>query len=527
MELPVSYQEKMKALLGADEFEQYKKSLKEPFYRGLRVNESKIKAEEFEKISPFPCAKIPWIPNGYYIPEDALASRHPYYAAGLYYLQEPSAMTPARTLPVNPGDKVLDLCAAPGGKATELAAKTGPKGLLVANDISNSRAKGLLKNLELFGMPQILVTSESPERLTEYFPEYFDKILIDAPCSGEGMFRKDPSMIKSWLEHGPEYYAAIQREILLQAAKMLRPGGLLLYSTCTFDARENEGTIQALLEADPHFSVVPVKEQLQECFLNAGFCPGRPDLIPNGREELKYCFRLYPHKVKGEGHFLALLKKEDACLDKSGEGHCLASHWMTDLEFKKSQVPVKKNIQNHVDSRKKKGTPKGPAGKGRSAEKEMESAAEALFQNFLEQLPQDFPIKEEHLYEFRIQQGQAYALPEALPSIRGLRFLRTGCYLGELEKKRFEPSQALAMALKKEDWPFVLDLPIEDERVLRYLKGETLDMEDCFDQLREKQFIENKDRNGWILVCVNGFPLGWGKLVNGSLRNKYYPGWRW
>lgn len=498
MELPVSYQEKMRSLLGEEEYSEYEKSLEAPSFRGLRVNTRKIGAEEFAKISPFPCVQIPWIPNGYYIPEEANASRHPYYAAGLYYLQEPSAMTPARTLPIEPGDKVLDLCAAPGGKATELAARVGEKGLLVANDISNSRAKGLLKNLELFGMPGILVTSESPERLAGYFPEYFDKILVDAPCSGEGMFRKDPSMVKSWLEHGPEYYAPLQREILLQAARMLKPGGMLLYSTCTFDAEENEGTIQALLEAQPEFSVVQADPQLKECFLASGFCPGRPDLIPGGREELKHCFRLYPHRVKGEGHFLALLKKEGEPREN------MAREQMPEL--KSGKMTDKRGSYTKADKKKKQG-------------KKPEENPQELLQKFLDRLPTDvFALKEE-AYQLRIQQTAAYALPKALPSIKGLRFLRTGCYLGELEKNRFEPSQALAMALNKHQWPYVIELPVEDERVLRYLKGETLEIDDLL--------AKQESGGDWYLLCAEGFPLGWGKLVNGSLRNKYYPGWRW
>ena len=178
-------------------------------------------------------------------------------------------MTPASRLPVEPGDRVLDVCAAPGGKATELGAKLGNTGMLVANDISNSRAKGLLKNLEIFGIGNMLVLSEEPGKLTEYFPEFFDKILIDAPCSGEGMFRKDKKMVRAWEEHGPEFFSKLQRSIVMQAAEMLRPGGMLLYSTCTFDALENEGTIEYLLEQHPEFHI---------CEMDGyeGFCCGKP-----------------------------------------------------------------------------------------------------------------------------------------------------------------------------------------------------------------------------------------------------------
>ena len=252
MNLPSAFEEKMKKLLGS-EFETYLSCYEEPRYYGLRVNTNKISSEDFAKIAPFSIRPIPWIENGfYYDGEKDMPAKHPYYFAGLYYLQEPSAMTPASRLPVEPGDRVLDVCAAPGGKATELGAKLSGEGVLVANDISNSRAKGLLKNLEVFGIGNLLVLSEEPGKLVNYFPEYFDKILIDAPCSGEGMFRKDRKMVKAWEEHGPEFFSKLQQSIIIQAADMLRPGGMLLYSTCTFDPLENEGTVEYLLRNRPN-----------------------------------------------------------------------------------------------------------------------------------------------------------------------------------------------------------------------------------------------------------------------------------
>ena len=208
-------------------------------------------------------------------------------------------MTPAQLLPIEDGDRVLDLCAAPGGKSTELAAKLNGTGVLVSNDISNSRAKALLKNLELFGISNAFVMSESPHKLAQYFPLYFDKILIDAPCSGEGMFRKEPAVIKSWIEHGNAFYAKLQREIVADALQMLRPGGMLLYSTCTFSPMENEETIQYMMEICPELQIMPVERY-------SGFGEG---LVTEGNSSLKECVRIWPHKMKGEGHFLALLKK--------------------------------------------------------------------------------------------------------------------------------------------------------------------------------------------------------------------------
>ena len=255
MQLPEKYVNSMKELL-ADEFDSYMESFNEKRLYGLRVNTAKISVEDFMKICPFHIERIPWIPNGFYYSENDKPAKHPYYFAGLYYLQEPSAMTPAYVLPVNKGDKVLDLCAAPGGKSTELGAKLSGTGLLVSNDISASRAKALVKNIEVFGIGNVVITCEYPEKLAAKFPEFFDKILVDAPCSGEGMFRKDNKLIKSWEQEGPEFYSPIQRGILNSAAAMLKEGGYILYSTCTFSRMENEDNIRDFLDRHSDFELV-------------------------------------------------------------------------------------------------------------------------------------------------------------------------------------------------------------------------------------------------------------------------------
>ena len=293
----------MKDLLG-DEYQAYLDSFEEPRIYGLRVNTLKWTPEQCRQVY-VDFQQVPWIANGLLYPEERRMAKDPYYYAGLYYLQEPSAMTPASVLPVEPGDRVLDLCAAPGGKSTELGAKLMGKGVLIANDISNSRAKALLKNLELFGISNICVTSETPEKLVSVYPEYFDKILVDAPCSGEGMFRKDADMMKDWLEHGPAYYAPIQKEILHQAVAMLKPGGMMVYSTCTFDKREDEEQILDLLKTYPEMEVVPLPRFAGACD-SFGFSGA---------------IRLFPHKIKGEGHFVVLLRKNaDGQEAKQGKG---------------------------------------------------------------------------------------------------------------------------------------------------------------------------------------------------------------
>ena len=245
--IPENFKIKMKELLG-DELDSFLDCYNEKHNAGVRVNTLKSTPERFREISPVEITPVPWIKNGFYYDESDRASKHPYYYAGLYYIQEPSAMTPASLLPVKPGDRVLDLCAAPGGKTTELGAKLKGRGVLVCNDISNSRAKALLKNVELFGIRNAVVISEAPAKLEGSFMGYFDKILVDAPCSGEGMFRKSHAIIKNWEQYGTGYYAKLQREILPSAINMLRPGGYMIYSTCTFSTEEDEGTLKWLLE---------------------------------------------------------------------------------------------------------------------------------------------------------------------------------------------------------------------------------------------------------------------------------------
>jgi len=456
MNLPIAFTEKMKEILG-DEYGDFLKSYEEPRNFGLRVNTAKISPEEFQKLAPFHLKKIPWVENGFYYEEQDAPSRHPFYYAGLYYLQEPSAMTPASRLPVNPGERVLDLCAAPGGKATELGAKLMGEGLLVANDISASRARALLKNIEVFGIRNSFLLNEVPGRIAERFEGFFDKVLVDAPCSGEGMFRKDGDVAKAWDAEKPAACAKLQREILSQAVRMLRPGGLLLYSTCTFSPEENEQIIAGLLRERRDMRLMEIEGY-------KGFSGGRPDLA-DGNPELKKCVRIWPHKMAGEGHFLALLKKE---------GEEKPYVWE-------------------------------PSGKGKISKNDRKILEEFFCE-----------VSGIAIDQIEVRKGQVYYRSGFPGEQKGLTFLRNGLYLGELKKDRFEPGQAFAVALKKEEYASVLDFDQTDGRVVRYLKGETVTVED----------VAVNRKKGWQLVCVNGYPLGWGKLVNGVLKNKYLAGWR-
>lgn len=366
-------------------------------------------------------------------------------------------MTPAHVLPVEDGDVVFDMCAAPGGKSTELGAKLNRTGMLVTNDISNSRAKALLKNVEVFGIPNLCVISEDPKKIAGRFTTFFDKVLIDAPCSGEGMFRKDNKLIKAWEKNGPEFYSKIQRDIVLLGADMLKPGGKMLYSTCTFSRLEDEETIRHLLNERPEMHLIDIPWY-------DGFCHGYTDDEELKTMNMDKTVRIFPHKMEGEGHFIALLEKDSDAAE----------------DYHAPRKPYNTKISDEL-------------------------------KNFLDSM--DYKVD---VSDITIRDEKVYVIPKVMTEDSGLRIMRGGLLLGELKKNRFEPSQALAMVLKKCEFKDTIDLPVSDDRVIRYLKGETIDL---------PEFAEST--NGWKLFCVDGYPLGWGKLNNGSLKNKYLAGWRW
>lgn len=461
MKLPEAFEVKMKEMLGK-EYADYLASFDTDAYQGLRVNTAKISVEDFLKITPYALKPVPWCSNGFYYEKKEKPAKHPYYFAGLYYIQEPSAMTTASLLPISEGDRVLDLCAAPGGKSTELAAKLKGTGLLVTNDISNSRAKALLKNIELFGVGNALVTSEPPNTLAKRFPAFFDKILIDAPCSGEGMFRKQNNMVTAWENNGVDLFVGLQHSILKEAVTMLKPGGTIIYSTCTFSKEENEQSIEYLLSLDDTLTLceLPVYE---------GFDTGHPKWGTTDNPELTKCRRLWPHRIQGEGHFVAMLRKN--------------------TDFKQ---PVHTDVAPYTFSKEK-----------------LSPEAKA----FIEAM--DYPFD---LHRIEVRKEQVFYIPEQMPEVKGLRILRCGLYMGDMKKKRFEPSQSLAMFLHMHQYPNVCNLSIEDERVIKYLKGETI-------SLKKEETKSMQD--GICLICVEGYSLGFGKLIGDTIKNKYLPGWRW
>lgn len=459
MKLPESYLSELTELIGKEGTEKYLSAMEEPYVQALRANTLKADPKTLRELFPTEYLEedVPWCAAGIYLSDRAPAmSGSPYYAAGLYYLQEPSAMAPASFLPVYPGDRVLDLCAAPGGKTTALGAKLGGEGFLLANDISPSRAQALIKNIELFGIPNAAVSAEAPYRLAPVFRGWFDKVLVDAPCSGEGMFRKDPSIIRSWEQYGSAYYGKLQREILPYAAEMTAPGGMLLYSTCTYSLYEDEEVIAEFLDAHPDWTLLELPKK-------GGIQDGFPI---SGRQELVKCARFWPHHVRGEGHFAALLQHSGDALLERTDGFADG----TDL------IP----------------------------EAFAAWARESLQKGWREALPVNAGIR---------QTGdRVYGMLLDRDRMKGLRVLSPGLLLGEIRHDRFEPSQSLAMVLRKEHVRAAADLRDRGETESnRYLKGETL---------------SGDYPDGWILLTYGGYPLGWGKSRNGTVKNKYQRGWR-
>ncbi len=505
MKLPDEYEAKMIRILGEEEFKAYAGSLDAPRMSGMRINTLKIRADDFEKkfygITGI-TKKVPWEPDGYYYGssgEEALQpGRLPLYHAGLYYIQEPSAMYPASQLGVRPGDRVLDMCAAPGGKSTKIACELNGSGLLVANDISEERVKALIYNIELSGARNVIVTNESPERLAAKLPGYFDKILVDAPCSGEGMFRKDSEAIRSWGKYKNESCASMQREILEYAHVLLKSGGRMMYSTCTFDPSEDEYMIREFIEKHPEYSLIPL---------------AKTGGVADGMFGMTDCARLWPHRLEGEGHFAALMQKGSCTENGGGSGaensaeSCGESCGGRRGKNEGSRYTAKTGSYKVLVS--------APDEFGKFWQENMTgsipegiyyTAADALYF-----LPDDGGAQSEG--------RRAGPLP---PDVDGLRVPKLGLRLGDMPaaqnaKKsprpgKFRPSQQFCMAFGA-DFKRKINLPYDGDDIKRYLRGETLTGTDV-------------SLKGLTAVCAEGYAVGMGVSENGMLKNLYPKGWR-
>lgn len=449
--LPYEFEQRMKELLG-EEYLSFIESYDKKNSPSLRINTLKAEPEKFLDEAGFLQEQVPWCETGYYYGEEVQPGKLPYHDAGVYYIQEASAMLPAACAETRPGERVLDLCAAPGGKSTQTACAMKGEGLLICNEIHPTRAKILSENVERMGIRNAVVTNETPQSLEKAFPAYFDRILVDAPCSGEGMFRKNEDAQTEWSLANVELCASRQDEILDCAANMLKDGGRLVYSTCTFAPLENEETIGRFLKHHPDFYI----KEMKKC---DGMADGVPAWMEEPLEEIKNTTRLWPHKIKGEGHYAAILEKRG-----SGEGY-------------------------------------EPALETGLKEKECKE-----YLSFVkEQLNVSLPGK---LIRFG---EQLYLAPEELPKLKGLKVLRPGLHLGTMKKNRFEPSHALALALKPEDVKNVCRLPAKGDAIRAYLRGET---------------FEAEGEKGWYLICAGDYSIGWGKLSGGTMKNHYPKGLR-
>lgn len=395
---------RMKSLL-KDEYDDFKKALLEKPVKGLYLNRNKKNVErvlEEQYIEHHPIVE-----NGYLYDENYHPGRSAYFLAGLYYIQEPSAMLVADALPIEPDDFVLDMCAAPGGKSCEIASRLTGEGVLIANDIEASRARILSENIERFGLDNTIVTNVDPMRFTKQFQDTFDKIVLDAPCSGEGMFRKLEQAVDTWSEDKVLECAHIQKNLLKGAYDMLKQGGMVIYSTCTYSYEENEAMV--------HYAVDELGFELLPLSKSHGLCPG---------VDLDEVVRCYPHHYRGEGHFIALLRKPGNSPRKV----------VRPMKPQVSQADLK--------------------------------VLKAFYQETLNKKVPAYIIE---------NNGHLYAIKKNFPELKGIRVLRNGLYLGEVRKNRFIPSYSLALTLTKEDVKRSYDYSCDSEEIKKYIHGETLE----------------------------------------------------
>lgn len=467
MQLPEDFMIRMQGMLG-EAYPAFLRSYEKEKVQALRINTLKDTREAFFARNPFADLKaVLWEENGFYFRSndgETAPGKHPFHEAGVYYIQEPSAMAPAAYLDAQPGEIVLDLCAAPGGKTTQIASYMKNQGLLVCNEIHPTRVKILSENVERMGICNALVTNETPQRLAEVFGAYFDRILVDAPCSGEGMFRKNEEACSAWSLENVQLCADRQDEILDCADSMLCHGGRLVYSTCTFAPDENEGSIARFLKRHPAYQILEVHKY-------DGMAAGVPlwahSNIEVNIEALTHTIRLYPHLISGEGHYIAVLQKQ-------GE--------------------MRNGYQNFPAMGLQKGIPIKEA-------KEFLQFQQETLQIDLTKEAQDCLLK---------FGDQLYLMPQKMPSIKGLKVLRAGLHLGTPKKNRFEPSHALALALKKEDVKQSMELGTV-EAAKAYLGGMTLNY---------------SGQKGWYLITFQGYSIGWGKLAGQIMKNHYPKGLR-
>jgi 16S rRNA C967 or C1407 C5-methylase (RsmB/RsmF family)/NOL1/NOP2/fmu family ribosome biogenesis protein len=447
--LPEQFVQRMSALLG-DETEAFLTALTADRVRGVRANQAKIDPSLLGPLLGVDLRPVPWSPAGFVVPEEMTLGGHPAHAAGLFYLQEPTAMAVAEALAPSAGDRVIDLAAAPGGKTTHLASLVGPDGLVAAVEVDSGRLGSLHESLDMWGAANVVTMRSSMEDVAGTGVEPFGAAILDAPCSGEGLFRRDPSSVRGWSPAMVRGCARRQQRMLARIAELLRADGVLVYSTCTFEVAENEDQLAELLTTQPGW-------ELEELFL-----PGATAGLPTGAVPTQRAARLWPHRVEGDGQFVARLRRTSAVPGSAGR------------------------------NRRRQRT--GPI-KGREAE-----VRDAWLDFHRRYLP-GLPVSQDRLL---IRADRAFLLPGRSSGIDQSQLARPGLPLGRLRPGRFEPAPALATALTPDQAAESLMWQFDDPRLIAYLQGEPVD---------------DPGPNGWVLICCDRWPVAWSRRRGGVLKN--------
>ncbi len=461
---PPEFVNTIKSLLMDDAHQFWQAFKATPPNSGLRINPLKTTFSQLQQDVSLDFTPLEWEENGFRIDQSEGLGKHPYHAAGMYYLQEPSAMVPVSILDPQPGERVLDLCAAPGGKTTQISSKLRNEGYLVANDPNPQRVQALGRNIERWGARNISILAETPQRLAAHFGDYFDRVLVDAPCSGEGTFRIHPGEMKKWSPQLSQRLAAIQSEIIWFAGKLVRPGGVLVYSTCTFNQLENEETILRFLEKHKDFTLEAIPQL-------TGYSPGIP-FSESDPADLTEAIRIWPHITTGEGHFVARMRKT-------------GTETKTNLTKKFSNNPI---------------------------DPELASIYEEFFELNLAQTTRTKDILPGD-QSLTVYGNRLYWVAPGSPALEGLKIHHWGWWLGTFRSNRFIPSPALAAGIKPSDAQKVLEFSIGNPDLASYQRGSPIKISEDISQL-----------SSWVLVTISGNPLGWGRVQKGRLKS-YIPNW--
>lgn len=463
--LPEAFKERMSAQLGA-EYGAFISAYELPPVRGIRINTLKMSKERFLDLCPFETEQSPTLDEGLILLEVVPhIGSHPFHIAGLFYVQEPSAMSVIDAADIRSGMRVLDLCAAPGGKSGGIAARLCGRGFLLSNEIVPSRAKQLARNLERLGVVNAAVTSSHPDAIAEALPCYFDRVIVDAPCSGEGMFRKDDTAIAEWSPEHVASCAARQKAILESAEKCVAAGGKLIYSTCTFSLEENEGVVDTFLSAHPEYSLERIE-------------------------------RLYPHTVKGEGHFVSVLIKSEVSAD-------LPYSQRSGFD-RRSGSAIKERSGGRRTHKQSRG-----GGSNELAHPNAEQLR--IASDFLSEICvfDEGDVPAEHL---RVYSGRLISVPFELPQeILDLRIISLGVEVGELIKGRLKPAHGFFMAAHGYTYRNAIELSSSSRELAAFLRGESLEARSEFDVRGEY--------SRFMPVNVHGCPIGFCKFSDGVLKN--------